>query len=463
MRILLKCPTRSRPAKVIQTLSTYMKLANRPDLLGVCVSCDVDDVSMSRNLVTNELRSTISPAAWNGVFFSPNTTKIQACNADMDKVTYSWDVVVLVSDDMIPQVQGYDDVIRTHMLANFPDTNGILWFNDGHQKDRLNTLCIFGRKMYEEFGFIYQPNYKSLFCDTELTDQCRTTLKNRCVYIPYCIIRHEHPGTGFADQMDALYARNQKYWNADMYTYISRKTYTYDWSVLIPTIPGRERHLHALLQDLHAKKNAVCPDMRMQICVDFDNRESSIGMKRQRLLQGAEGKYMAFIDDDDDVTVAYFEDLWATIRGGFHTMRLRGQIAQHTFVHSLDVKLTDTMATFTDPPYFRRPPNHLNPMLTDVAKLISFKDAVRGEDLDWTIGLYRNNLLETQYVGNPDHIHYHYNLGDRIIGSDVIGHQQLITYETMLNSVFTPAGVPMSSPPPKQGGLRLGKNGFVSK
>jgi hypothetical protein len=186
-------------------------------------------------------------------------------------------------------------------------------------------------------------------------------------------------------------------------------------------------------------------------------------MKRQRLLQGAEGKYMAFIDDDDDVTVAYFEDLWATIRGGFHTMRLRGQIAQHTFVHSLDVKLTDTMATFTDPPYFRRPPNHLNPMLTDVAKLISFKDAVRGEDLDWTIGLYRNNLLETQYVGNPDHIHYHYNLGDRIIGSDVIGHQQLITYETMLNSVFTPAGVPMSSPPPKQGGLRLGKNGFVSK
>jgi hypothetical protein len=90
----------------------------------------------------------------------------------------------------------------------------------GCQRDKLNTLCIFGRKMYESFGYIYHPSYKSLFCDTELTDRCRVTSHPSCKYVPYCIIRHEHPGTGFAENMDPLYAKNQTYWNEDMYNYI---------------------------------------------------------------------------------------------------------------------------------------------------------------------------------------------------------------------------------------------------
>jgi len=225
MRVLLKCPTRSRPQRVIQTLSKYIQLANRPDLLGVAVSCDLDDVSMSRNIVQDEIRQALRKAEWNQIYFSNNKSKIEACNADMNRIDYPWDIVVLVSDDMIPQIKGYDDIIRNQMIARFPDTLGILWFNDGTQEDKLNTLSIFGRKLYEQQGYMYHPAYKSLFCDTELTDLCRTDYKSICAYIPYCIIRHEHPGTGFAEKMDTLYQANQKHWNADMYTYISRKRY----------------------------------------------------------------------------------------------------------------------------------------------------------------------------------------------------------------------------------------------
>lgn len=460
MRILLKCPTRNRPQKVIQTLASYVKLANHPEQLGVAISCDEDDVSMGRNLVQEQLLRTLNPVAWKRIFFSPNKTKIEACNANMNDIEWEWDIVVLVSDDMIPQLQGYDDVIRNHMMSKFPDTNGILWFNDGTQGDKLNTLCVYGRTMYQTFGHIYHPEYKSLFCDTELTDLCKGDLASKCLYVPYCIIRHEHPGTGYAQNMDALYERNQRYWNEDMYTYIRRKTYAYDWSVLIPTIPGREEKLRNLIRSIYDKVARICPDLRLEICLSFDNRETSVGTKRQQLLTQAKGKYLSFIDDDDEITDAYIEDLKACFDGGHPVMRLRGQISPYTFTHSLENSLTTTMARGD---VFLRPPNHLNPMMADVAKFVQFKDAVRGEDLDWTIRMSKSGFLTSEYTSDPSRIHYIYNMGERRVDPSTLIYQQNTSYETMLSMIWTPNGAQAPTPQPPSTGLRLTSRGFVSR
>ena len=460
MRILLKCPTRNRPQKVIQTLASYVRLANHPEQLGVAISCDEDDVSMGRNLVQEQLLRTLNPVAWKRIFFSPNKTKIEACNANMNDIEWEWDIVVLVSDDMIPQLKGYDDVIRNHMLSRFPDTNGILWFNDGAQGDKLNTLCIYGRTMYQTFGHIYHPEYKSLFSDTELTDLCKGELASKCLYVPYCIIRHEHPGTGFSQNMDALYERNQRYWNEDMYTYIRRKTYAYDWSVLIPTIPGREEKLRNLITSIYDKVARICPELRLEICLSFDNRETSVGMKRQQLLTQAKGKYLSFIDDDDEITDAYVEDLKACFDGGYPVMRLRGQISPYTFTHSLENSLATTMARGE---VFLRPPNHLNPMMADVAKFVQFKDAVRGEDLDWTLRMSKSGFLTSEYTSDPSRIHYIYNMGERRVDPTTLIYQQNTSYETMLSMVWTPNGAQVPIPQPPSAGLRLTSRGFVSR
>jgi hypothetical protein len=266
--------------------------------------------------------------------------------------------------------------------------------------------------------------------------------------------------------MDPLYAKNQTYWNHDMHTYIRRKTYPYDWSVLIPTVPGRAPSLTRLTASIHEKVARLCPQLRLEICIEFDAREMSIGLKRQTLLHKAQGKYMAFIDDDDEITDAYIEDLWACIQGGYHTMRLRGQMAEYPFVHSTEITLTSPMATMDTPSVFQRPPNHLNPMLTDVAKLIRFKDAVRGEDLDWTLSLYRAMLLETEYRSDPSRTHYIYNLGERLVHPSIVTMQRTTTYDAVLKMVFLPAGGLPAAPPPSSEGpriLRLGSKGFVSK
>lgn len=461
MRILLKCPTRSRPQKIISTLSAYIGLANDKGNIGVAISCDADDTSMTRNLVTEELHRILTPVAWRRIFFGQSKCKIEACNSDMESVDYPWDIVVLVSDDMIPKVYGWDDVIRTHMMSRFPDTDGILWFNDGYQGDDLNTLCIYGRKMYERLGHIYQPEYKSLFCDTELTDMCRGDLKDKCLYVPYCIIRHEHPGTGYETSADMLYAQNQRFWTQDFTTYVSRKKYDYDWSILIPTMSGREQKLHGLLTSIREKVNRIAPLLRLDICIDYDNRESSVGTKRQRLLKRAQGKYLSFIDDDDDITDAYIEDLREMMAGNFHTMRLRGAITGgFEFVHTTEMTASQPMATSGDHPIFQRPPNHLNPMLSDIAKLIPFKNATVGEDMDWAVALARTGILKSEYR-TEGRTHYIYNIRGPLDRS-ILTRQQHMTYDDMLRAVFTSAE--KQPPPPTKGGsLRLTARGFVSK
>ncbi len=464
MRILLKCPTRSRPHRILQTITKYIDLANNPSSIGIAISCDTSDETMKPNLVQEELYRIAKKCEWSRIYFSDNTSKIQACNANMDEIDYPWDIVVLVSDDMIPQIKGYDDIIRNSMLAKFSNTDGILWFNDGAQREKLNTLTIMGRKMYDWFGYLYNPEYKSLFCDTELTDLCRNALSDKTFYIPYCIIRHEHPGTGFPQVNDALYQHNQRFWIEDMMTYIRRKKYDYDWSILIPTLCERQYTLNRLLKSIHEKCSRIAPWLRYDIQLDCDNRELTVGAKRDRLLKSAKGKYLSFIDDDDEITDAYIEDLVETIRGDYHVMRLRGIVDVYTFTHSIQNTLDMPMARGDE---LIRPPNHLNPMLSDIAKLIPFQNAQRGEDLDWTIRLAQSRFLNKEYISSDDRIHYKYIIAVPI-DPRTVDYQRNTSYGTMLkavwigNSAVIPQ-IPEHPQPPQEKGLRLGRGGFVSR
>ncbi len=442
---------------MIETLRKYVELANRPDRIGICVSCDSDDITMHDMNVDYHIRRL--PVEWVKIFYGPNTSKIEAVNADMNAIDWPWDIVLLVSDDMVPKVKGYDDILRARMPA---DTDGVIWVNDGTQGSKLNTISILGRKMYTSFGYIYHPSYKSLFCDTEFTDLCKKELASKCVYLDEVIIRHEHPGTGFPERMDSLYTRNQRFWNTDMENYIKRKSYAYDWSILIPTLDERFTTFHRLMNILKEKSARICPTLRIEFCVARDNREKNIGRKREELLQGANGKYMSFIDDDDDVTDEYFEDALACITGGFHVSRLRGQMSHYTFTHSLENTLESPLAIGE---VFMRPPNHLNVMMTDIAKFVPFKDATQGEDLDWTIRLARNGFLRHEYRSDISRIHYIYQLGTRTVDPRTLEFQKHNSYDTMLQMVWTPAGPAIPSPVSDKtsGGLRLTGRGFVSK
>ena len=453
MRILLKCPSRSRPQQLLATLRQYADKAARLDLIGVVVSCDVDDATMTGNDIQQQLFQVMTRFGWNSLYYGGSKTKIEACNADVDKVDYPWDIVVLVSDDMIPEVKGYDEYIRR---AATPDRDCIVWFNDGFQGYKLNTLSIYGRVMYERLGSMYDPVYKSFYCDTELTDLCKTTYRDKTVYSDVCIIRHKHPLLGHAVAFDSLYMRNHRYLEEDLRTYISRKKYEYDLSILIPTLVERRLQCEALKTALREQFARLCPGLRLEILEALDNREMSVGLKRRNLLEAAKGKYTAFIDDDDSVTDAYFEDFLTCFNSNHDVMRIRGRMGSHTFTHSVANSLGGKMHVDG---VFVRPPNHLNPMLANIAKLVSFDDATRGEDLKWTIDIARTGFLRSETQSDPTRIHYNYNIDGRTVDPRMIEYQQTHTYEEWVKILLTPA----KKPEPKKVGLRLTSRGFVSK
>jgi hypothetical protein len=452
MKILLKCPTRSRPHKVTSTLNAYLTMANKQSQIGIAVSCDADDETMT-NLAKEDLKYSLKKAGYVEIFTGESKNKIEACNADVEKVSYDWDILVLVSDDMIPQVKGYDDVLRNYMMAYFPDTDGILWVNDGHQKNNLNTISIMGRKMYERIGNIYNPIYKSFFCDDEFTELCLVEFKNKCQYISTNLIRHEHPSNGYNNK-DSLYLRNQEFFMEDMKTYINNKKYEYEWSILIPTLAGREQQLNKLIKCIRENTK----DRKVEICLNYDNREITTGLKRNILLQNAKGKYVSFVDDDDDLTPFYFQDAFSCIDGNFDVCRLKGKLHNYFFVHSLSISPEHPLAKDS---IFYRKPNHLNIMLTRPAQFIKFRDMVYGEDANWSADLNRFKLLVNEYIPPHDEVQYIYNLRTSDVSTEYNRQKNMLVKHILEtpNLIHTPVASAQST---NSATLKFTSRGFVS-
>jgi hypothetical protein len=214
MQLVVKFPTRSRPEKFLETLKTYISLADDISNILFIISCDKNDETMNNPKIKKEIKSL---GINYKIYFGNNKTKIEAINADMENVEF--DVLLLASDDMIPQVQGYDKIIINDMKSHFPDTDGVLWYFDGYQK-ALNTLVIMGKKYYGRFGFIYNPAYKSLWCDNEFTVISQKL--GKCHFSKDVIIRHVHPSNDRSAQNDALYVRNESYNLEDRNTFMTR-------------------------------------------------------------------------------------------------------------------------------------------------------------------------------------------------------------------------------------------------
>ncbi len=216
MKILIKFPTRGRKTKFFNTLQKYVKLANNIEDIKLLVTIDIDDVEMN-NPDTIEIINTFPNIILD---ISDNNTKVNAINHGISEINYEWDIILLASDDMIPQIQGYDDIIREKMIGFYPDTDGVLWFNDGFKGNTLNTLSILGRNYYNRFNYIYYPKYKSIWCDNEFMDVANVLKKQ--TYIDEVIIRHEHPDYGLALR-DEIHSKNYQNEAADRTLYLARK------------------------------------------------------------------------------------------------------------------------------------------------------------------------------------------------------------------------------------------------
>lgn len=172
-------------------------------------------------------------------------------------------------------------------------------------------------------------------------------------------------------------------------------------SILICHIPERFQMLHDLLDNL------IGQALDLYLCkaafdVEFvvttpDEYELNIGAKRNALLARAKGDYVAFIDDDDNVSEDYFLQLLPGMQKGVDCCSLIGELTSdgenpQPFHHSIKYdKYTHQGGVFF------RPPNHLNCIKASIAKTFKFPEKNWAEDSSWAMQICNARVLKTEH------------------------------------------------------------------
>ena len=141
-------PSRGRPEKSRSTFKRWFERASSNNYQWIA-SLDHDDPKLLEYDYINPL-------------VSANRSVVDAINNGAKVAT--GDIFIVVSDDT-DCTDGWDKKLLSIVAGK---TDFILKTADGIQPWIL-TNPILDRKYYERFGYIYHPEYKHCFCDTELT------------------------------------------------------------------------------------------------------------------------------------------------------------------------------------------------------------------------------------------------------------------------------------------------------
>ena len=208
MVILYKLTSRSRPAKMYKAYKSVVDNAELPYKIILSIDSD-DDVTLK-----SEELAKIYWSPFVRVIVGTSKNKIDAINRDVPKE--GWDILVNLSDDQIFTVKGFDKAIAEHCT-----NSTFLHLPDGYVNERLATMSIMSKAYYDMFGYIYHPDYASLWCDNEAMEVAQALGCYK--YVNEHIFTHEHPAwTG--EKPDAQLIKTQNYYRQDERTYRKRKS-----------------------------------------------------------------------------------------------------------------------------------------------------------------------------------------------------------------------------------------------
>ena len=325
------------------------------------------------------------------------------------------DIVIFASDDFVPT-----DRWDAYLYQEFTDYDGSLLVNDKCEpiiKDIMTIPIMTYHTLCKLNKIVYHPAYAHCWSDNELLFNLEEMklIKDLRLSKPHVWFEHEHYVNGGRehDESDkALGLTNhtgKSLWEVRKQLPLEeRLKYNEDehiLSILILTLEERADKLAALKSILEPQLND-----NVELVIVCDNREDTVGKKRNMALEQANGRYICFIDDDDTVSDTYVDDILNIVScNDVDCCSLTGNIdlneyPRGTFIHSLKYtewgeKIISGEGMNSVIEYYR-PPNHLNVVRRDIAKFVGFNDNMSvGEDRDYSIRL-RNHLTSEASINN---------------------------------------------------------------
>lgn len=174
-------PSRQRAPYCAKTAKAWLSSAKNPENIEYIVSLDHDDIITAYEAHLGGLKYDI------GITVNGNTNAVQAVNIAAKACT--GDLLIVVSDDFNLPPYHWDEYLLTQLSGK---SDYIVKTDDGSQP-WIITLPIMDRFYYERFGYVYNPSYSHMFCDTELT--CVADILGRKIILPI-LFKHNHYTTG---------------------------------------------------------------------------------------------------------------------------------------------------------------------------------------------------------------------------------------------------------------------------
>lgn len=181
-------------------------------------------------------------------------------------------------------------------------------------------------------------------------------------------------------------------------------------SILICTLVSRQAMLEKLLSRLHSQIKALghSGTDEVEIIILEDQKQQSVGKKRNELLFDATGEFVVFVDDDDDIADDYVFQIVEAITKhpdidciGFRAIMTVAWENPHQVIYSL---ANDAQVEVGG--IYYRLPGHLTPLRKSAIGAVRFAERNLGEDADFSSTLYRTKALKKEFF--IDKVLYHY-------------------------------------------------------
>jgi len=181
------------------------------------------------------------------------------------------------------------------------------------------------------------------------------------------------------------------------------------FSILICTLVDRQTQFKFLYDLLNVQINMCKLENEVEILFCCDNREMTIGTKRNKLLDESTGKFIAFIDDDDRVDMEYIKIITQIIKSNpdIDCIGIKGILTingrnPRTFIHSIKYN-----SYFERDRVFYRCPNHLNPIRKECIKGIRFPEKNFSEDTDWALQIRDKGVLKKEVMFDKKPLYFY--------------------------------------------------------
>lgn len=160
-------------------------------------------------------------------------------------------------------------------------------------------------------------------------------------------------------------------------------------SILIPTLPIRIDSYCKLMKKLIYQINLNNAQDVVQILTFCDTKEYSVGHKRNWLLENSVGRYVCFIDDDDDISDNYIKEILSALPSNSDCITFLGEYIDESKTKDFSIS-TMHFRDYNDTDTYYRLPNHLCPVKREIALQSMFTLKNFGEDSDYSKNINMN-------------------------------------------------------------------------